>query len=260
MVMKLFLPHRFPLADSFMHKPLLLAVGWMLAVAAFPAAAQEAIVLIADGAGDYRGLSTAMSQAVIEAELPLVVEPACWSHGFRRIVADQVDLAHSRAQGQRLASKVLAYREACPSRPVYLMAHSAGALVVLAAADHLPPGSVERIVLLAPAASAYADLRPALRCSRQGVDVFHSCRDRCAWCVGFVLIGAEGHLWPRVSGRIGFLEPKQVTEEEAVLYSKLRQYAWNASWSWTGHDGGHYGIRQPGFLRHVVLPMLVKGD
>src|SRR5262249_55756806 len=140
----------------------LLLVGGIPAGAV--AAAEPAVVLIADGAGDYRGLSTAVTKAVAEAELPFAIQPACWSHGYRRSLADQLDRAHARAEGRRLAGRVLALRTACPERPVYLMAHSAGAAVVLAAADWLPPDSVERIILLEPTVSAFADVRPALCC------------------------------------------------------------------------------------------------
>src|SRR5262249_14415382 len=66
----------------------------LLLVAGIPAgavaAAEPAVVLIADGAGDYRGLSTAVTKAVAEAELPFAIEPACWSHGYRRSLADQL--------------------------------------------------------------------------------------------------------------------------------------------------------------------------
>jgi pimeloyl-ACP methyl ester carboxylesterase len=228
----------------------------LLLLGGLPAAAAEpAVVLVADGAGDYRGLSKAVTQAVAAAGLPLIVEPACWSHGYRRSLADQVDQAHARAEGRRLAERVLAYRTACPERPVYLLAHSAGAAVVLYAAAWLPPDSVDRILLLAPTVSAYADVRPALRCARAGVDVFTSCRDRCAWVVAFTQIGAEGHLLPRVAARVGFV-PRGHGPEDALLYGKLRQYAWEPSWICLGHEGGHYGIYTPEFLRHCVLPRL----
>lgn len=243
-----------------MRKLLLLAVGWLLAAVPLSAAERDGVVIVVDGAGDYRGMSTAMTQAVMENNSPLVVEPACWSHGYGRSIADQMDRAHARAQGERLAARVLAYRETCPGRPIFLMAHSAGGTVVLEAAQCLPPDSVERIILLEVTMSAYVDVRPMLCCSRQGVDVFCSCRDRCAWFVSFTLIGAEGHLCPLIAARRGFVKQKPVTLEDHLLYRKLRQYHWDPSWSWTGHEGGHYGIYMPGFLRHVVLPMLQNSD
>jgi pimeloyl-ACP methyl ester carboxylesterase len=195
-------------------------------------------------------------KAVEEAGLAVAVEPACWSHGYRRSIADQCDRAHARAEGERLAAKVLALRTTCPGRPVYLLAHSAGAAVALAAAAYLPPDSVERIVLLAPTVSAHADLRPALRCARLGVDVYYSGRDYFACLVGFTLIGAEGRLIPRVAGRVGFLHPRECAAEDECLYRKLWQHAWEPSWACTGHDGGHYGVYAPGFLSDCVLPML----
>ncbi|HXG10685.1 MAG TPA: alpha/beta hydrolase [Gemmataceae bacterium] len=224
--------------------------------AAGPAAGATGVVLVADGAGDYLGLTKAVQQAVADAGLPLEVEPLRWSHGYRRSFADQVDRAHIRAQGQRLADKVLALRQACPDRPVYLMAHSAGAAVVLAAAPCLPPDSVERIVLLAPTVSAHADIRPALLCARQGMDVFYSHRDQFAWVVAFTLIGTEGRLCPRIAARVGFLEPSEPTADEQVLFLRLHQHAWEPCQRSFGHDGGHYGACQQGFLHAHVLPLL----
>ena len=80
-------------------------------------------------------------------------------------------------EGQRLACRVTALRQASPAAEVYLVGHSAGCAVVLAAAESLPPGGVNRIILLAPSASLDYDLRPALRCARGGIDVFYSDRD-----------------------------------------------------------------------------------
>ena len=69
-----------------------------------------------------------------------------------------------------------AYRQAYPGRKVYLVGHSAGCAVVLAAAERLPTDSVDRLILLAPSVCVTYDLRPALRTVRCGIDVFYSDR------------------------------------------------------------------------------------
>jgi hypothetical protein len=43
---------------------------------------------------------------------------------------------------------------------------------------------------------------------------------------------------------------------DAALYKKLHQHLWGPDVAWSGHDGGHYGSNQPGFLRAYVLPLL----
>jgi hypothetical protein len=214
----------------------------------------QAVVFGADGAGDFRCASTALRQAVGDAGLPVEVETFVWSHGYRRNLADQMDKRHALVQGQRLAWQVAACRQACPDLLIYLYGHSAGAAVVLAAAECLPPGSVERIILLAPALPANYDLRPALRASRQGIDVFCSHRDQCVPIVAFLELFKSGHC--TMPGSYEGFRPCGHPAEEEALYSKLRQYPWNPCLECFGHDGGHYGAYQQGFLHAFVLPLL----
>src|SRR5919198_4530808 len=132
------------------------------------------VVFVANSSGDLRTTTAALCRAVEAEGAPLRVETFAWSHGPGRYLTDHVDHANQRAQGCRLAALVAARRRDCPGAAVYLVGHSAGAAVVLAAAESLPPGSVERVVLLAPSVSYDYDLRPALRAARLGVDAFTS--------------------------------------------------------------------------------------
>jgi pimeloyl-ACP methyl ester carboxylesterase len=221
-----------------------------------PPPVEQGIVFTADGAGNFQGTSRALRQAIADQGLPLRVETVDWSHGFGRFLADQVHQAHTQAEGRRLAQQVSCYHQGHPGRPVYLVAHSAGSAVVLAAAEALPPDSVERIILLAPAVSARHDLRPALACARQGVDVFHSDRDWGYLGVGIALVGTADRHWAPAAGRGGF-RPAVESPEEAALLARLRQHPWHPCLAWTGNNGGHYGAYQPAFLHAYVLPLLI---
>src|SRR5262249_22767887 len=161
-------------------------------------------------------------QAIAAQGLPLCVEMVPWSHGYGRGLADQMDYDHARTEGACLAGQILARRQNCPGGPIYLVAHSAGSAVVLAAAEALPPNSVDGIVLLAPSVSADYDVRPALRCARHGVDVFCSERDVLFLGLGVSLVGTADRHWSAAAGRVGF-RPVVTTPEDAVLYTKLRQ-------------------------------------
>jgi pimeloyl-ACP methyl ester carboxylesterase len=211
----------------------------------------------ADGAGGFQATSAALREAVQEAGLPLRVETFEWSHGYARVISDQVGHSHAREAGRQLAGAVAAFRRCHPYSPVYLVGHSAGAAVVLAAAEELPPGSVEKIVLLAPSVSAGYDLRPALRCVRGGIDVFWSRRDWGYLGLGVMLVGTADGCWQAAAGRTGF-RPRLQAPEDAELYCKLRQHAWNPCVEWTGNHGGHYGCHQPAFLRAYVLPLFQR--
>jgi pimeloyl-ACP methyl ester carboxylesterase len=213
------------------------------------------VIFVANGAGDSRSVTRNLIQAVAETSTPLQIETCVWSFGPGRVVADQVDQENHLLHGRKLAGDVLAYRHAFPGRRVCLMGQSAGCAVVLRAAEHLPPGSVDRIVLLAPSVCATYDLRPALRVACEGIDVFHSERDRWVLGLGVRIVGtAEGDC--RVAaGRYGFT-PLVNGPADAGLYCRLRQYPWDPMVQWSGNTGGHFGNHETEFLRAYVLPLL----
>ncbi len=221
-----------------------------------PFRAPRGIVYAIDGAGGFGVCSQTIRESAAADNLPLEVRTFDWSHGYCRVLADQIHAAHMRQQGRKLAALVLRCRQEWPGRPVYLLGHSAGCGVVLNAAENLPPHSVERIILLAPAVSVNYDLRPALASACRGVDVFYSEHDWACLGIGVLLAGTtDRHRTLAAAGKIGF-RPVLTRPGDAALYAKLRQYPWDPSLSWTGHKGGHYGAHQPGFLHTFVLPLL----
>ncbi len=215
-----------------------------------PKPGARGIVFSVDGAGDFHAASEALRRAIDEAGVPLDVETFVWSHGYGRVLADETDYAYARCQGQRLAARVCAYRQSHPDCRVYLLGHSAGSGVVLAAAENLPPDSVDRILLLAPSVSSGYDLRRALQTTRGGLDVFTSCRDTWSLGLGITLAGTADRQPGPAAGRVGF------APQDAPLYARLRQHAWDPCVAWTGNEGGHYGAYQDKFLRAYVLPLL----
>jgi pimeloyl-ACP methyl ester carboxylesterase len=220
-----------------------------------PAVPPTAVVFVANGSGDFRTVTANLTDVVVQQRVPLQVETVSWSHGYGRYVIDHVDHANQLAEGQRLACRVAAYRRDFPGRRVYLMGHSAGCAVVLAAAEQLPPNSVDRLILLAPSVCTSYDLRPALRGAR-AVDVFYSGEDR--WVLGLAMwvVGTADRGCRTAAGRDGFA-PVVECPGDGELYARLQQHPWHAAVEWSGHDGGHYGNNQAGFLRAYVLPLLV---
>jgi pimeloyl-ACP methyl ester carboxylesterase len=222
---------------------------------AVPVPAPQGIVFCADGAGGFGGLTRAVQDGLAAQRVPLAVERVEWSHGYGRIISDQVDQCHAVAEGRCLAVRVAEYRARCPGKPVYFVAHSAGTCVVLTAAALLPAGSVEGIVLLAPSVSAEYDLRPALACVRGSIDVFYSESDWAALGLGIVLLGTADRRWAPAAGRTGFRVQCECPGDTA-LYARLRQHPWDPCDLSTGHYGGHYGSYRAGYLRTYVLPLL----
>jgi pimeloyl-ACP methyl ester carboxylesterase len=213
-------------------------------------------VFVANGSGDFRTVSANLGRVVAEGQAPLQVVTVLWSHGLGRYVTDHVDHANHVARGARLAEEVAAYRVAHPGRKVCLVGHSAGCAVVLAAAERLPPGGVDRVVLLAPSVCVSYDLRPALRASRRGIDAFHSAEDRVILGLGMRIVGTADRRCRTAAGQCGFT-PVLYGPADAALYGKLRQHPWGPAAARSGHDGGHYGWHRVGFLRSHVLPLLL---
>lgn len=173
-----------------------------------------------------------------------------WNYKNRFGLSDEVDVAHSRAQGQRLAQEVMLCRTTRPGIPIYIIGYSAGSAVALTAAESVPPDTVERMILLAPSVSKGYDLRRALGGTRSGIDVFVSERDRFWLGLGTAIIGTSDGQRQAAAGRVGFIPSAD------PLVTRLRQYPWDPSVAWTGNTGGHSGPLRPAFLEVYVLPLL----
>jgi pimeloyl-ACP methyl ester carboxylesterase len=217
------------------------------------------VVFVANGSGDFRTVSRNLRQVVAETTAPLQIETYIWSHGYMRYVIDHVDHTNHLEQGAQLAAQVAAHHQACRDRRIYLIGHSAGCAVVLAAAEMLPPDSIDRIILLAPSVCTTYDLHPALRTARYGIDVFHSSRDRFILGLCMRLVGTADQRCRRAAGQEGFT-PIIACPADAALYSRLRQHPWDPAVEWTGHHGGHYGNNEADFLRAYVLPLLLPEE
>jgi pimeloyl-ACP methyl ester carboxylesterase len=226
--------------------------------AAAPPCIRRGILFVVDGAGGFEEASRSIRQTAAEENLPFEVRSVDWTHGFCRVFSDQVHKEHLQREGCKFAELVLQCRHESPNTPIVLMGHSAGCGVVLLAAENLPPNTVERIVLLAPAVSNKYDLRRALRSSCQGIDVFLSHRDLGCLGVGTLLAGTTDRCrLTGAAGRTGF-HPILCGCDDELLYTKLHQYPWDPSLRWTGHKGGHYGSYQPMFFRLFVFPLLTS--
>jgi pimeloyl-ACP methyl ester carboxylesterase len=213
------------------------------------------LVFCADGAGGFGATTETIREAASASRYPIQVELVDWSHGRGRMLIDHLDHRNILDQGRRLAAQVRAARSRRPNLPVHLVGHSAGCAVVLAAAEQLPPQSLQRVVLLAPSVSSGYDLRPALRGARLGIDAFCSRSDWFVLGLGMRFSGNTDRRWGACAGRVGFKRVGTAPEDEA-LYARLRQHFWEPSQAKTGHQGGHYGSFEDAFLRAYVLPLL----
>jgi pimeloyl-ACP methyl ester carboxylesterase len=212
------------------------------------------VVFAVDGSACLRHIGDDLRRAVYHAYLPLQVLDFPWSYGPGRVFADLRCVSHHKAKGQELAGLILAYRQSCPDATIHLVCHSSGAAVVLSAAEDLPPGSVDRIVLLAPAVSSGYNLRPALACAREGIDCFYSPWDLTSCSLG--LVGTTDGCHLPSAGCLGFTSV--VDGQGGRGYQNLRQHRWSVAMREVGHFGGHYGCTHFGFFQAYVVPLLAE--
>lgn len=213
------------------------------------------VVYCADGSGGPGGTSGVLGDVVAEARAPLRVEMVEWSHGRGRYLADHLHWRNIERSGQQLARQAQELRRSHPDKRVCFVGQSAGCAVVLVAAEELPPGVLDRMVLLAPSVSRRYDLRPSLASSREGIDVFYSRKDWFVLGLGMAFSGTTDRDLAPAAGRVGFREPR-TRGDDAELYRRLRQHGWQPGSEGTGNDGTHFGPSSPEHLRRTVLPML----
>src|SRR5262249_49352013 len=167
-----------------------------------PVCPGQGIIFVANGSGDSYAVTENLHPALLVTGLPLCVDTIRWCR-CGRASKDHTDIEGHLLAAAELACRVKEYRKCNSQGKIYLMAHSAGSHVVLAAAERLPPQTIDRIVLLAPTVSYLYDLRAALRASREGIDSYYSCEDQVAVIAADYLGTADGHC-TRTAAEIGF--------------------------------------------------------
>jgi hypothetical protein len=238
---------------------LVLAGSWLVGhdAKAIPPCVPPGIIFVANDAGDATDLSDNLCETLSMTKWPLKVDVTRWtSYGGPFRDYNFVEL--HRAGGRRMACRIQAAQAVCPGAKTYLIGHGAGAAVVLAAAECLPPGSVDRLVLLAPGVSTTYDLRPALRTSREGIDVYYSLQDGVMIGMNDTFTNSDGLRCVPPAGLVGFTCPPQCVLD-AHLYHLVRQYPWRPlTYEGAANQGYHPGPVHYRFLRLVVLPNMLS--
>lgn len=213
-------------------------------------------VFVVGGVGGLDPIQACAPWALPRAGVLHHIEVFTWTHGKCRLLRDLQDVRHVLAQADHLAAVVRERQAREPGRPIYLLSHSAGAGLVLAAAERLPPASVERIILLSAAVSPNYDLRPALRATRRELVSFNSTYDRLCldWCTS--VFGTIDRVYGPAAGLDGFRTPPDLDDEGRGLYERLVQVPWHLEMIRQCTDGSHHGPCMPIFLAHLVAPWL----
>ncbi|MCA9104238.1 MAG: hypothetical protein R3B96_05380 [Pirellulaceae bacterium] len=217
-----------------------------------------------------------VGRALVNSGVPTAVEVDDWTTGFAVLA-----LAHLRSrwrhetEAQRLADKIVAYHDAYPGRPIYLVGHSGGAAMAVFALERLPADvSVTRVILLSPALAPEYDLTTALSHADGGIWNFYSPSDVVFCGTGTTLFGTMDGAWRPAAGSAGFRAPSGeiVGDLEAGAYlpvngaarsladhqwgPELRQVGYRPEMILTGNPGGHFGWTTQWFVSQYLAPLI----
>ena len=164
----------------------------------------------------------------------------------------------NRRQADEIAALIVAYQQAYPGRPVYLVGHSGGGALATWVLEALPAGrTITGAVLLGPALSPTYPLGAALAKLDTALWNFWSPLDLFVLGAGTLLFGTVDGRYTFSAGFCGFVEPKGAGPEERGLYrSRLQQSCYRPRMAVRFHLGGHFGWANRVFVAEVVAPLL----
>jgi hypothetical protein len=138
---------------------------------------------------------------------------------------------------ERVAEAIRRFRAEQPGEPVFVVAKSGGAGVVVRAFERLDPEALERVELLAPALSPRYDLTAALRAVKRPVVMFWSPLDVMILGVGTRLFGTIDGVRTRGAGMVSFAVPgpHEPDGPRRCQYAKLRKVSWRPRMAGLGH-------------------------
>jgi hypothetical protein len=218
--------------------------------------ARPGVVFTVGGVGGLDILGLSAQWSLPRAGIPHEVRDFAWTHGWGQMFKDLQDTRHLLRKAEELADQVRRLKEEDPDRPVYLVGKSGGTGLVLAAAEKLPPHTLERIVLLSAAVSPTYDLRAALRATRGGIVSFYSKYDQFILGWGTSQFGTVDRVYGPSAGLMKFNIPQDLSPEDRALYERLVEVPWCPRMICEGHPGTHFGTSLPAFLGKEVAPWL----
>ncbi len=222
-----------------------------------PPQAKPGIVYVVGGVGGFDHVGRAAVKALPHVGVPHEIHDFVWTHGWGQMLKDLQDSEHLTRKAADLAAKVLLYRKLHSDRPIYLVGKSGGAGLVLRTAEMLPPGSLDRIILLSAAVAPDHDLRPALRATKFEIVSFYSPYDWFILGWGTWQFGTADRVFAASAGYRGFKRPPEGTAD-ADLYRRLVEVPWSPAMMPEGYFGGHIGTSNSAFVAREVAPWLKR--
>jgi hypothetical protein len=164
----------------------------------------------------------------------------------------------NRAEAKNVAEHIVKLRRAHPDARIVISSESGGAGPAVWALEQLPNDVfVDDLVLIAPALSPGYDLSSALKHVRGNAHAFISEDDNFILAWGTRTYGTIDGKRVDAAGHCGFVEPDGA---DALQYEKLIQVRHKPAWSKYWNFGGHGGAMSPAFAKHVIAPLIARGE
>jgi hypothetical protein len=164
----------------------------------------------------------------------------------------------NRAESKKVADQIVALRRAHPHARIVISSESGGAGPTVWALEELPDDVfVDSVVMIAPALSPDYDLSKALRRVRGKMHTFSSRDDNFVLAWGTRTYGTIDGKRVDAAGYVGFTKPERADEKQ---YEKLVQVKHQSGWSKYWNFGGHGGAMSPAFAKHVIAPLITRGE
>ncbi len=192
---------------------------------------------------------------LVEGGVDWAIEIDDWTSLFGPLASLQ-DQQRNRRQADRIAQRIVRYRQGRPGRPVILIGQSGGGGLAPWVVEALPEGTkVDGVILIAPALSPQYPLGRALSRSRRGIVNFHSQMDWVILGLGTSVFGTIDGERVDSAGKVGFTTPEN---EDIELYDRLYQVPWSMEMAQKGHFGGHLTSSSIWFVREYVAPLVLS--
>ncbi|HOB73107.1 MAG TPA: alpha/beta fold hydrolase [Phycisphaerae bacterium] len=223
-----------------------------------PQRLQQGYVLVLPGIEGKSYLNTSVAKGLEDGQVPYAIEVYDWTAGSVVLFPITLrDLERNQREARHLASKIMAYQQAYPGRPVHIVGHSGGGGLAILVLEALPPDrQITSAILLAPAIAPDYDLRPALRRTRAGIWNFYSPYDVGFLKAGTLIMGTIDGKHTTAAGQKGFRIPPSLDREGQTLYSRLHQQAYSSRMASSGHLGNHIGWAHRRFVAEWLAPLI----
>jgi|CXWL01.1.fsa_nt_gi hypothetical protein len=215
------------------------------------------IIMLLDGVGGFQFVPLLVRKVLRDADAPISSTWFRWQLPIPGLIL--VDLMW-RSRNQRsaaiLAEKLLALHRDHPAAKIHIVAYSGGTGVAVFALKLLRGRvPIESLLLFAPAISPAYNLGPALS-SVQRAYIMISRKDTWLLGAGTRLFGTMDRKRVRSAGMVGFVVPRDLSEEDRQCYQRIRVIEWCEDFRRYGHSGGHTGWAQVSFLRQHLQGLL----